>query len=169
MGMNDAYFHLLKCQFVVTALHTCKCQNCSHWAVSAAVVLINEALVCVDIGQEPACLFWLRSSCAFSSVDNSSYPLFNTRAEWVQKCSRKQFIAFTSLVKIQTNWKLWLLHMVIEAKWIRPHVLQQQDVWQPMYIILSEIDHVIPFVCTGLLYAQGWTETVLRQSFHPNS
>lgn len=69
---------------------------------------------------------------------------------------RKQFIALTSLVKIQTNWKLWLLHMVIEAKWSRPHALQLQDVWQPVCIKLSEIDHVIPFVlhwtitCSGL-------------------
>lgn len=45
--------------------------------------------MCVDTGQGPACLFWVRSSCAFSPVDNSSYPLFNTRAEWVHKCRQE--------------------------------------------------------------------------------
>lgn len=50
---------------------------------------------------------------------------------------RKQFIALTSLVKIQANCKLWLLHMVMKAKWSGPHTLQLQDVWQPVCIKLK--------------------------------
>lgn len=43
----------------------------------------------MEIGQEPKCVFWVRSSCAFLSAGNSSYPLVNTHTEWVHWCRQE--------------------------------------------------------------------------------
>lgn len=81
--MNDAYFHLLMCHSVVTALHSHKCEQSSqplllltkHWCVWT---LARSQHVYSESGPAVHFLLWI-----------GSYPLFNTRAEWVHKCRQE--------------------------------------------------------------------------------
>lgn len=81
--MNDAYFHLLMCRSVVTALHSHKCEQSSqplllltkHWCVWT---LARSQHVYSESGPAVHFLLWI-----------GSYPLFNTRAEWVHKCRQE--------------------------------------------------------------------------------
>lgn len=81
--MNDAYFHLLMCRSMVTAPHSRKCEQSSQplllltkrWCVWT---LARSQHVYSESGPAVHFLLWI-----------GSYPLFNTRAEWVHKCRQE--------------------------------------------------------------------------------
>lgn len=83
LEMNDAYLHLLMCRSMVTALHSHKCEQSSqplllltkHWCVWT---LARSQHVYSESGPAVHFLLWI-----------GSYPLFNTRAEWVHKCRQE--------------------------------------------------------------------------------
>lgn len=104
----------------------------------------------MEIGPEPKYVFWVRSSCAFLSVDNSSNPLVNTHTECFHWC--RQETIHCAHVFAENMYKLQaatFTHGCERKVKQASHIAAAGCVAARVCIKLSEIDRAIPFVCNS--------------------